>query len=44
MRTTQIVVFAVAAAVLAVVGAPAIYWIIWAAIVVLATVLWIVRR
>ncbi|GGN66364.1 hypothetical protein [Nocardia rhizosphaerihabitans] len=44
MRTTQIVVFAVAAAVLAVVGAQVGYWVIWAAIVVLATVLWIVRR
>ncbi|WP_280307704.1 hypothetical protein [Nocardia neocaledoniensis] len=44
MRTSSIVVFGVSAAVLAVVGASAVYWIIWAAVVCLAAGLWIVRR
>ncbi|MEV0331699.1 hypothetical protein [Nocardia sp. NPDC050717] len=44
MRTSSIVVFGICAAVLAIVGASAVYWIIWAVVVCLATGLWIVRR
>ncbi|MEU4416510.1 hypothetical protein AB0G00_13020 [Nocardia salmonicida] len=45
MRTaSQLFVFSISATVLAVVGAPAIYWIIWGGLAVVAVVLWFVRR
>ncbi|WP_165610438.1 hypothetical protein [Nocardia salmonicida] len=45
MRTTsQLFVFGITAAVLAVIGAPTIFWIIWGVLAALAAVLWIVRR
>lgn len=44
MRTSTVVVLAVSAAVLVAVGASSLYWVLWAALVVIATVLWMVRR
>lgn len=46
MRTTtsQLFIFAITAAVLAVVDSPAIFWIIWAAAAAVALILWFVRR
>ncbi|MFD3459791.1 hypothetical protein ACFWVM_08800 [Nocardia fluminea] len=45
MRTTsQLFVFGITGAVLAVIGASAIFWIIWGVPAALAAVLWIVRR
>lgn len=44
MRTSSVFVFGATAAILALVSAPAVYWIIWAVVVCLAAGLWIVRR
>lgn len=45
MRTTsQLFVFGITGAVLPVIGAPTIFWIIWGLLAALAAVLWIVRR
>ncbi|WP_458688599.1 hypothetical protein [Nocardia tengchongensis] len=44
MRTSTVVVLAVAAAVLVATHATSIYWVLWAALVVVATTVWLVRR
>ncbi|MEU3011080.1 hypothetical protein [Nocardia asteroides] len=44
MRTSSVFIFGATAAILALVSASAIYWIIWAVVVCVAAGLWIVRR
>ncbi|MFE5285762.1 hypothetical protein ACFRAQ_12445 [Nocardia sp. NPDC056611] len=44
MRTSTVVVLTVAAAVLVATDASSLYWVLWAALVVVATALWMVRR
>ncbi|MGV9661537.1 hypothetical protein [Nocardia niigatensis] len=44
MRTSTVVVLAVAAAVMVAEGASSVYWLVWSVLVVVASAYWLFRR